>query len=198
MSKRAICLGCEYILPRCLCSSLKTINNTTQIIILQHPDETRHALNTVKILKRSLSKIKIFIGEDFTLNEELNSIISLNKDSIAVIFPTTFSTELNQNSKKIMTHLILIDGTWKKARKIHLLSKNLHTLNTYSLLPQKAGQYRIRSGQVKNSLSTLEATIDALKYIECDLDTKSLEDSFLKMIDIQIDKMGEEVFKKNY
>ena len=79
-----------------------------------------------------------------------------------------------------------------------MLSKNLHNINTYSLLPQKAGQYRIRSGQLKNSLSTLEASIDALKYIECDLDTKSLEDSFLKMIDIQIDKMGEEVFKKNY
>ena len=79
-----------------------------------------------------------------------------------------------------------------------MLSKNLHPLNTFSLVPQRPGQYRIRSGQIKNSLSTLEATIDTLKYIESDLDTKSLEDSFLKMIDIQIDKMGEDIFKKNY
>ena len=198
MNKRAICLDCEYILARCLCSSLKTINNVTQIIILQHPDETRHALNTVNIMKKSFFKIKIFIDEDFTLNQELNSIISDYKESIALIFPAKMSAELNHNIKNKITHLIFIDGTWKKARKIHMLSKNLHNINTYSLLPQKAGQYRIRSGQLKNSLSTLEASIDALKYIECDLDTKSLEDSFLKMIDIQIDKMGEEVFKKNY
>ena len=198
MSKRALCPDCEFILARCLCSTLKSIDNKTHIIILQHPSESRHALNTVALMKKSYLKITVFVGENFSEHPELNSIIEANQESIGLIFPSQTSIDLNKSEGRKITHLLFIDGTWKKAQKIHLLSKNLHTLNTYSLYPKKAGQYKIRSSHFEQSLSTLEASICSLEIIENDLNTKSLEDSFLKMIEFQIDKMGEELFKKNY
>jgi DTW domain-containing protein YfiP len=198
MNKREVCPHCEYILARCLCHALKPINNTTHILVLQHPSETGHALNTVHLMKKSFLKMDVFIGEDFSEHLKLNAIIKDHKDSIGVIFPGATSTVLNSDSAKKITHLILIDGTWKKARKIYLLSKNLHQLQTHSLASAKTGQYKIRSATFEDSLSTLEATICALESVEKDLDTRSLEDSFLKMIEFQIEKMGEETFRKNY
>ncbi|MDO9182695.1 MAG: tRNA-uridine aminocarboxypropyltransferase [Bacteriovorax sp.] len=197
MNKRANCPHCEYILARCLCHTLKSINNKTTIIVLQHPSETKHALNTVQLMKKSFQNIVIFTGEDFSEHTVLNKLLLDHQKEIALVFPTTTSTTLTNQNKQI-SHLIFIDGTWKKARKIFLLSKNLHQLQTYSLTPDKPGQYLIRSSSIDNSLSTLEACLLSLSLVEKDLDTKSLTNSFNKMIEFQIEKMGEEKFNKNY
>lgn len=149
-------------------------------------------------MKKSFQNIDILIGENFSANTVLNALIESHLETIGIIFPTTNSVTLSFNLEKKITHLIFIDGTWKKTKKIFFLSKNLHRLVTYSLQPSFPSQYKIRSSQLKNSLSTLEAAILSLKIVEEKLDTKSLENSFLKMIEFQIDKMGEEIFNKNY
>lgn len=197
MNKRATCPNCEYILARCLCNSLQKIDNKTQIIILQHPSESSHALNTARLMTKSFLNIKLFIGEDFSDHEELNELIKTHKESIALIFPKVGSSALTSKMGHI-SHLIFIDGTWKKARKIYLLSKNLADLPTYSLETSKESQYKIRSSEFSKSLSTLEASLIALEKIENNLETITLEETFFKMINFQIEKMGEETYRKNY
>lgn len=200
MSKRPLCPHCEFILARCLCHSLKPIGNQTQIIILQHNSETKHALNTVALMKKSYQNIKVFIGEDFTHHDELNSIIDNNKDNLMLVFPTLKSELLTSVHQKKITHIILLDGTWKKTQKIFILSKNLHLLPSIKLEIESASLYKIRKGPkaLEHSLSTLEASLSVLNILEKDLETTSLKDSFLAMIDFQIEKMGAETFKKNY
>lgn len=199
MSKREVCSDCGFILVRCLCESLESINNETELIILQHHSETKHALNTVTLMKKSFQKIHVLVGEDFSHQSTLNSLIGQNADSIALLFPNEASSLLktDQPEKKI-THLILIDGTWKKAHKIFMLSKNLHSLPSFKLELTEPGLYQIRSSKLEHSLSTLEASIQALKILENKLDTTSLKKSFVKMIEFQIEKMGAETFSKNY
>jgi DTW domain-containing protein YfiP len=196
--KRSVCPQCEYILARCLCHTLRSINNLTQIIVLQHPSETDHALSTVRLMKKSFHNMKVFIGENFSEHLELNSILKDHQETTALIFPTDKSLILKSESNKLITHLLLLDGTWKKARKIYLLSTNLQKLNSYSLLPTNPSQYKIRASNFEDSVSTLEASVAALASIEADLNTKSLEDSFAAMIEFQIEQMGEEKFRKNY
>jgi len=198
MNKRAMCPNCEFILARCLCDTLRPIKNNTHLIILQHPSETKHALNTVVLMKKSFQNMTLLIGEDFSDNDVLNSLISANKNSIALLFPTEKSSILNSKSSKQITHLILIDGTWKKAHKIFMASKNLHLLQSFKLETSQTSQYKIRSSKLEHSLSTLEASVIALNILENMTETKSLEESFRKMIEFQIEKMGAETFKKNY
>ena len=197
-NKRLRCPSCDFILVRCLCDTLKPIDNFIELVILQHPSETLHALNTVALMKKSFQRITVLIGEDFTDNHLLNSLLLNPNNSIALLYPTQNSTLLNSAENLPLTHLILIDGTWKKAHKIVTTSKNLHPLHSIKLESTDGGFYRIRASQKKESLSTLEASIAALKILEEKLETKSLEDSFNKMIEFQIEKMGTETFKKNY
>lgn len=198
MNKRPVCSKCGFILARCLCDTLLPIMNQTQMIILQHPSESKHALNTVALMQKSFTNIKVFIGEDFSEHVELNALIDSHKTSIGLLYPNEASSLLNDKRDVSITHLILIDGTWKKAQKIYILSKNLQTLPCYKLNIMSKGQYTIRSTDIENGLSTLEASISALNTLEADLDTSSLMNSFKKMIDFQIEKMGAETFKKNY
>lgn len=200
MNKRLKCPHCDFILSRCLCETLRPIDNATHLIILQHPSETTHALNTVKLMKKSFLNITLLIGEDFSDHEDLNSIIKNPLYSLALLYPTSKSSPLSKMSQPEIpiTHLILLDGTWKKAHKIYTLSRNLHQIQSNKLELQKSGDYRLRTSHLEHSLSTLEASLLALNILEEKLDTSSLSQSFKKMIDFQIEKMGSEIYKKNY
>ncbi len=197
-NKRLTCTGCDFILSRCMCETLLPIHNQTELIILQHPSEKKHALNTVRLMIKSFKKISVFLGEHFNESNELKNILASN--NVALIFPSNQSLSLNNETARNtkITHLILIDGPWKKAKKIYYGSSILHSLPCYRLNPSEKTKYKIRSSKFEDSLSTLEASIEALKIIEPSLDTNSLEKSFLKMIDDQIKKMGAEIIEKNY
>jgi DTW domain-containing protein YfiP len=198
MAKRAVCPQCEFIRARCLCADLKLIANKVHIIVLQHPSEKKHSLGTVQLMKKSFQNITIWVGEDFSKNNELNLILNDPSHRIALLYPTKESMPQGLKTLPAITHLVIIDGTWKKSRKIYLESSNLHTLSAYLIESVGASEYRLRSSSEKNSLSSLEAVISALAIIENETDTNSLKETFKKMIDFQIEKMGQEKYKKNY
>lgn len=198
---RAFCPKCDFLKSRCLCDTLQVIPNQVHLIILQHPTETKHPLNTVRIMKKSFKNITVLIGEDFSENSELNSLISNSKHNVNLLYPDSDALILEKksnNQNQPITHLIVIDGTWRKAKKIYLLSKNLHGLKTLKLIPQEKSDYRIRKSPNENALSTLEACAEALAYLEPALNTSSALFSFKTMIEMQIQKMGRRVYQSNY
>lgn len=196
---RAFCKNCDFLKSRCLCQWIKLIPNQTHLIILQHPSETKHALNTARIMTKCFKEISLFVGEDFSENVVLNTLMSNPDNNIALLYPEDGAIAFNKTSASTtFTHLILLDGTWRKAKKIYLSSMNLQTLPKLSLSPQEAGQYRIRKSPHTHALSTIEAAVAALNICEPTLDTKAAILSFKKMIDMQIEKMGFETYQNNY
>jgi DTW domain-containing protein YfiP len=61
--------------------------------------------------------------------------------------------------------IILLDGTWKQARKM-FLSKWLHTLPTLSLEPNSLASYALRNAPKAHQLSTAEAGIMVLNAFQ--------------------------------
>ena len=64
--------------------------------------------------------------------------------------------------------LIVIDGTWRKSRKILCKNPYLQTLPRLVLDDLPAGQYSIRKARKPHQLSTLEAATAALAQLETD------------------------------
>ena len=196
---RSFCPDCEFLKSRCLCDTLKLIPNNVHVVILQHPTETKHPLNTVRIMKKSFTEISVLVGEDFSSDLKLNTILCDSSNQCALLYPNDKADVLNShNASKAITHLLLIDGTWRKAKKIFMLSTNLHNIPTLKLEPQEQSDYRIRKAPSENSLSTLEASVLALNILEPKLDTSPATRSFVKMIDHQIEKMGRVLYQTNY
>ena len=196
---RSFCTECEFLKSRCLCDTLKVIPNNIHLIVLQHPSETKHPLNTVRIMKKSFKEMTVIIGEDFSADIRLNTILSEFNQTCAILYPGDDAVVLNsQESHKKITHILLLDGTWRKAKKIFMLSKNLHTLPLIKLVTSSTSDYRIRKAPSDQSLSTIEAATMALDIIEPYLDTSAAILSFQKMVDFQIKKMGREVYQTNY
>ena len=196
---RSFCTECDFLKSRCLCDTLKVIPNNVHLIVLQHPSETKHPLNTVRIMKKSFKEMTVMIGEDFSADLRLNTLLSEPNNSCALLYPGEEAVVLSSTeSHKKITHLILLDGTWRKAKKIFMLSQNLHTLPSIKLALETTSDYRIRKAPSDQSLSTLEAAASALNFLEPDLDTTAAISSFQKMVDFQIKKMGREIYQTNY
>jgi len=179
---RSLCLQCQRPTKACICSFICEVDNKTSVLVLQHPSEVKQSKGTVALLQRSLNSCQVLVGEDFSNNAELIKILAQHQTLL--LYPGEQAQELSLTVNKLEGEctqiivkkpllLIILDGTWKKAYRMFMLSKNLHSLKQVCLPDFIAnnGQYLIRKVARKNALSSLEATCYALALLEGGLDT---------------------------
>lgn len=168
--KRSNCTKCHYPVTTCVCEYVsKKVNNRTRIIILQHPDEVNLAKNTVRLLQLQLSDIQVVVGESESDFESV--LMGLPKESTALLYPGKDTIDVHNCSslEPQLSHLLVIDGTWKKTNKIFALNPYLHALQKISFSTIPENQYHIRKAEQSYSLSTLEAVGHFIHIVDgCD------------------------------
>lgn len=164
---RQVCERCLFTPSTCICGAIKRLTNKVSVVILQHPSEEKIAKNTAKLLNLSLIDCKIIKGEN---NTDFAMLNSLPLESTVLLYPNEHATYLDDANPKPalsnITHLIVIDGTWKKAYKILQLTPLLTKFKTVSFKQLPQNRYAIRKAPRADSLSTLEAVAHSLLLIE--------------------------------
>ena len=164
---RQVCERCLFTPSTCICGAIKRLTNKVSVVILQHPSEEKIAKNTAKLLNLSLTDCKIIKGEN---NTDFAMLNSLPVKSTVLLYPNEHATYLDDTNPKPalnnITHLIVIDGTWKKAYKILQLTPLLTKFKTVSFKQLPQNRYAIRKAPRADSLSTLEAVAHSLLLIE--------------------------------
>lgn len=164
---RQVCERCLFTPSTCICGAIKRLTNKVSVVILQHPSEEKIAKNTAKLLNLSLTDCKIIKGEN---NTDFAMLNSLPVKSTVLLYPNEHATNLDDTNPKQalsnITHLIVIDGTWKKAYKILQLTPLLTKFKTVSFKQLPQNRYAIRKAPRADSLSTLEAVAHSLLLIE--------------------------------
>ncbi|MCM8528431.1 MAG: DTW domain-containing protein [Lentisphaeraceae bacterium] len=189
--KREVCPGCERPVKVCLCAQLKVIENLHSVTVLRHKSETKHALNTVKILEKSLSKISVFDGELFPENS-----LPQHKNSY-LIYPSDDAVDISDLSTTEETHFIFLDGSWKKTSKILHLNPWLEKIPKVKL-PYQESRYYLRK-QKDNGFSTLEAVYAVLSTLEKNQPKyQGLLDTLDYMMQLQSDFIEPATFKEHF
>ena len=158
----------------CICHLISSVNTDIEVLILQHPLEVFETKGTARLLHLSLPNSRIVIGEVFddniffsTKNTLLLYPTTPEDHSLGITAPpvldTTWLNDLNH------IRLIIIDGTWRKSRKILCKNPYLQTLPRLVLKDLPTGQYTIRKARKPHQLSTLEAASAALAQLEGDI-----------------------------
>ena len=62
---RAQCPRCQRPQSHCLCALIPQLPSRTRVLILQHPEESRHALNTARLAALGLVNGELQVGEQF-------------------------------------------------------------------------------------------------------------------------------------
>ena len=200
---RAFCYQCRRAKITCLCGRIEKQPNDIKIVVLQHPDEVNNPKGSAIIAELGLEKYQRWIAEDFSQHTELTDFLIKHKYEVAVLYPSENAIELNNKwLKKVelnLKYLIVIDATWRKAKKIWELQPLLHELTTLKLTEEQISNYRIRKVPREGYLSTIESVVVSLRALEHGSQGyQPLLDLFTEMIDFQIEKMGKKTYLKNY
>lgn len=182
---RGRCYDCFRPVATCFCGAIPTIENQTEILILQHSRERFHPFNTARIVRKALAKSSVVVGFTPQLAETVLPI----RQQAGVLYPCDEATSLAELSDvERPAQLIVIDGTWHQAKTVMRDVPILRTLPKFKLAPTTPGQYRIRREPTLQSLSTLEATVAALRELEPNLSgLDQLSRAFNTMVTGQLD-----------
>lgn len=168
---RPSCPTCLRAKTGCICHLITKVDTDIEVLILQHPLEVTETKGTARLLHLCLPNSQLLMGEVFDETQLLSSKKSIllypitpEDHSLGIAPPpelnTTDLTSLNN------IRLIIIDGTWRKSRKILCKNPYLQTLPRLKLADLPAGQYTIRKARKPHQLSTLEAACAALAQLE--------------------------------
>lgn len=139
------------------------------LVILQHPHESKQAKNTAKLIKLVNGQCQIYVGETQEDFATIKTKIEKNAQKPWILYPNAASLPLESSAQHFPNHLpetlIFIDATWRKAFKIWQSNPWLHILPSWHFGEVPKGNYRIRKSRLAHSLSTLEATSHALSLL---------------------------------
>lgn len=154
----------------CVCDRIVTYETKRRIVILQHPQEQDALLGSAQILLASLPKAQLVVGLSWR-----NFAQALGEDDVdprrwAVLFPDKEAVGDQVTGRRGVTveptaleGIVVLDGTWSKAKTLWWRNPWLLKLNRMNLVPKKPSIYgRLRAEPKREYVSTLESVAGAL------------------------------------
>jgi DTW domain-containing protein YfiP len=162
---------------------LQRVSNRTRVVIVQHPRETFHPLNTVRIAEGCLRRVDVVRGAVHELDERLRRL-SLPPDT-ALLFPSRDAEDLESLAPdERPSTVVVLDGTWAHARALQRDCPSLAHLRKVRFTPPAPSEYRIRREPRSEYLSTVESVAHVLERLEPETPgVGSLRHGFRSMID---------------
>ena len=164
-SHRAMCYRCHKPQQHCLCELISSIDNATNVLILQHPNERFHPLGTARLAKLALKNSHLEVAWNGFCDQE--NIEGLLRPGAGILYPSDDASDLESlDPAELPKQLVVLDGTWHTAKQIYRDNPVLQRLPKFSLQPIRPSLYRIRKAPKPDQRSTIEAIWQARKHLE--------------------------------
>jgi DTW domain-containing protein YfiP len=173
---RQRCDRCLRPQSACICGWIAPVDSAVRLLILQHPMEVGHAKGSARLLQLSVQGAAMVTGEAFDpvelqrlLEQEGREPLLLYPElpgerALGIAAPPTLDAAVLAQPSRLL--LVVLDGTWRKSRKMLYLNPALQALPRLPLTQMAPSHYRIRKAHAADQLSTLEATCHALAQLE--------------------------------
>jgi len=195
-NKRQRCPQCTRPQTHCLCALIPSLPSRTRIVLIQHPDETKHALNTARMTALGLHNAELIVAETV---ENLERYLQQPGYRAGLLFPGEDAQQLSAYQTEQQPWLLVVpDGTWRKARRILYCNPLLATLPRVTLPSGLRSRYRLRKAPDAQALATVEAVSNALAILEPAVDFSPLLKPFDALIEGQIQAMGAATYRRNH
>ncbi|MEN2387391.1 tRNA-uridine aminocarboxypropyltransferase [Comamonas thiooxydans] len=183
---RPRCPHCHRALRTCICSLAQAVAHQAEVLILMHPMELHEAKGTGHLLHLCLPHSRVMVGEEFDA-AELEAALHGSWASWAdtdgaprhslLLYPDTAEQDaalglaaasplpLPWPQPPERFRLVVIDGTWRKSRKMLYLNPALQALPRLPLQNVEDSGYAIRKAHLPGQLSSFEAAAQALAQL---------------------------------
>jgi len=154
----------------CVCDRIVSYPTARRVLILQHPQEQDAILGSAQILVASLPQAKLVVGLSWR-----NLAHALGEEGVdprhwAALFPARESLGdplIGRGGAAVepstLTGIVVLDGTWSKAKTLWWRNPWLTKLHRLTLKPAKPSIYgSLRAEPTRGHVSTLESVAAAL------------------------------------
>src|SRR4051812_21690773 len=108
------CYGCFRPKEACFCASIPTIDNQTEILILQHRRERFHPFNTARMVQKALRNSQLLVDHTKNLAAQLRL-----KPRAGLLFPGPTAVLISDLTlEQRPEQLVVVDGTWHQAKTL--------------------------------------------------------------------------------
>lgn len=191
--QRRCCPTCGVHSRICVCSQCRYVTTPYRLWVLQDAAEVGHAKGTLRVAKACLPELEVVVGER---NGNFSSLRDgMDLEDTALLFPAAPSRPLEDANTRadVYRNWILLDGTWRKARRIFFANPWLQALPAFHFQAPPESLYRIRKRPAEGNLSTVEAVAHLLSMIDPECDTRPLHQGLGALVEAQLAQMPDEV-----
>lgn len=162
------CQGCGLNPGLCICAQIPTLSLSTRVVLIIHSRELKRTTNTGTLALKALSNSELRIRGEIGQQLDLTDLMDSNYESL-LFYPTEDAAELTpeyvaQFKKPIQ--LLVPDGNWRQASKVHIRQKEISHLPRVMIKARNQATHHLRSEHTEFGMSTLEAIARALGAIE--------------------------------
>jgi DTW domain-containing protein len=158
------------------------LDSRVHLLILQHPLEAANAKGSARLLHLCLANSALAQGEAFE-PDALHAMLYGGGRTPVLLYPETPGAPPAPLAPALLAapaalRLVVLDGTWRKSRKMLHRNPLLQALPRLALTQMAASHYLIRKAHAPDQLSTLEASCHALAQLDHAAGVQPVLDAF--------------------
>jgi DTW domain-containing protein YfiP len=174
------CPICFLHVSRCICPLIPKLDLQTRVTLVVHAKELKRTTNTGRLAIHALKNSEMIVrGQDQNpLN--LSSLISDEYETY-LLYPSEDAQDLSsiQSSTGKPVHLIVPDGNWRQASKVHTRHPELKSIPRVKLTRfEEEGNGSLRKEHLADGMATLEAIALAMASLEDPVVARKLLDLY--------------------
>ena len=163
---KAPCPGCGLHLQRCICELMMALPTRTRVCLVVHAKELKRTTNTGRLVVKALSNSQMLVRGLGDL--DLSTLLTPNYTSL-LLYPSENAIELTDEFVRTLQppiQLIVPDGNWRQASKVHTRHQELQDIPRVKLPLPAQREMHLRNESHPYGMATLEAIASALSIVE--------------------------------
>jgi len=180
---------------RCLCAEIPKLDLRTRLCLIVHYRELRRTTNTGSLAVRALVNSEMRIRGEDRVGLDLSDLLTGTYRPV-LFYPSEEAVDLTPEfvaADPRPIQLIVPDGNWRQASKVHYRHKELEAVPRVMIKAVNTAKYHLRAEHTEEGMATLQAIAHALGVIEGD----AVKAELLKLYNLKLERtlMGRGILK---
>jgi DTW domain-containing protein YfiP len=162
------CPGCRLNKQLCICASIPRLDLRTRVSLIVHAKELKRTTNTGRLAIQALMNSDMRVRGQERERMDLSDLLDPDYTSL-FFFPSEDATELTHEFAAQLekpVQLIVPDGNWRQASKVHSRHPELRHLPRVKIAHINDSKFFLRKESSAEGMATLQAVAHALRYFE--------------------------------
>lgn len=163
------CGVCGLRTELCLCAEIAPLELSTRLSLVIHAKELKRTTNSGRLAVAALKNAEMYVRGQGREKLDLSALAATHTYHPVLFYPTDDAVELSsawlaEVDKPI--HLIVPDGNWRQASKVHVRHPELSSLPRVKISVVNPAAHHLRREHFAEGMSTLEAIARAIEVLE--------------------------------